>query len=367
MAEWRPMCVLPNAYLHPNDTIELGDSAALVSRFDDRVLEVANEQPMVGEMVNRFRDQFGAPVDPAVLLIREAAPEGLFDTEAVAGLRDALAVCMIPYARARRLTTGVTSGPLWGEVFSVYPWMVNRFGDHLLQMTPAQSGVHFIEEFQGQTDPRLSPATISAADVDVPVFEALMPAWLERFSTSSPQWTLRSLFRALNMAFNATQLPGSTEATFYDVGRIITLWVAAFETLVHTGPNGGGASAAMVADLLDSVSWLDPGCAELVHQIQNVPHTWGTSIYGRIHLLRNDFSHGNPVSPAQMRLGPFSLDLLAGPLFRMALAGRLGVAFPDAPADASAEALGAYIAERGQFRHYQNCHEQVLLRAGAAV
>lgn len=56
-------------------------------------------------------------------------------------------------------------------------------------------------------------------------------------------WDDVALTRSLNMAYHASLLPAGTDTTFYDVGRIVSLWVSAFEILVHPGGNGQASQA----------------------------------------------------------------------------------------------------------------------------
>jgi hypothetical protein len=60
----------------------------------------------------------------------------------------------------------------------------------------------------------------------------------------------RRLFRALEMARAASKMPGGSDATEYNVGRAVALWVSGFEILAHDGHR---ADFERVLSLLGSV------------------------------------------------------------------------------------------------------------------
>jgi hypothetical protein len=65
------------------------------------------------------------------------------------------------------------------------------------------------------------------------MFEALFRRWKRHYLARGRLWSDRALFRSLNMAANAAQLPGGIDTTLYDLGRMTGLWVSAFEILAH--------------------------------------------------------------------------------------------------------------------------------------
>lgn len=101
------------------------------------------------------------------------------------------------------------------------------------------------------------------------------------------------MFRSLNMANQASQIPAGSDTTFYDVGHAIALWVSAFEILAH--PGMGKSGLYRVYGLLEDVAW---ECSRSryrrykAHKIgkKNSPRRplacW---IYGEIYRARNDF------------------------------------------------------------------------------
>jgi hypothetical protein len=165
------------------------------------------------------------------------------------------------------------------------------------------------------------------------------------------------------MAYHASQMPAGGDTTFYDVGRLISLWVSAFEILVHPGDDGY-ANRNAVFGLLERVIWARPGCAALAHDTggrQKVKRTLASWLYQSLYDRRNDFLHGNPVSrdtlflPASGR----NLFLYAAPLYRLALTAYLDLRpaspLPD-PSDAAS--TGAAVTARMKFLEPQRTIEE---------
>ena len=72
--------------------------------------------------------------------------------------------------------------------------------------------------------------------------------------SSNPSWSDNALFRSLNMAFRAAEMPAWNDITVYDVGRSVALWVSAFEILAHPGPEGD-TSMRQVYELIERAPW----------------------------------------------------------------------------------------------------------------
>jgi hypothetical protein len=131
-----------------------------------------------------------------------------------------------------------------------------KFEDVLL-LNPAQMHIHLLEEFNGQSFPEQSQATIMEHDIDMPLTTELLNRWIVRFSEHAVEWKDKALFRSLNMANEAGRIPAVTAALFYDTGRSLALWVSAYEILAHPG-GAGQSSFATVSATLESVKWSNP-------------------------------------------------------------------------------------------------------------
>ena len=164
-------------------------------------------------------------------------------------------------------------------------------------------------------------------------------------------WDDSKLMRALNMAFHASQPPADQAATVFDYGRLLALWVSAFEILVHTGNR---ADKAKVLEHLNGVAWVATECRKKAQEVCR-------AIYNR----RNDFLHGNPidVDSVEPLMSRDSLFGAAAPLFRMALAAFLGLERerPRSPLD-DVENLAKEIAAETAFLECQKDFETAMLR-----
>ncbi len=371
MSDWLPVLVMPN--LEVKEMIGT-DDVAMVPATDPRVTAAGAEQPNLREFLRRFTDAFGEKHTPAVLAIRTDTPYGYKDVSAIAGFRDALAVATIPAGRALQLTHGGGMGyPVWSETFEYYPWMLSKFGEHLIAQTPAMMGTHSVDRFHGQITPGLPQTEVEKHNVDGPIFDAIMRRWSRRFGEDEVGWEDRALFRSLNMAFQAMMMPGGVEYGFYDVGRLLTLWISAFEILLHPGP-GGGVGEIQVLDLLDSAEWLDERCCARYQQVKvgrkspEVMRTLASALYDRIYKLRSDFLHGNEVSADQLVTEAKSpLLWVASSLYRVALTEFLQLRRPTYEADDEAEdetaAIVRYIGILTYWKDPMRRHEKALLTA----
>ena len=362
---WVAVAVLPNvAVQEPID----GGLAALVPRGDSRVKALCRAHPNLRRFLAKFTDAFGEKVDPAVLLARADAPRSILSVDALASFRDAVALSVVPLSRAFQISHGVNHGINFSNSFWFYPWMLDRHNDDLIGRTPGFRGVHEVAAFKGQSSPEIPARVLSSADIDAPLLSALLARWHRRYTSRKPAWADRALFRSLNMANQAALLPAGSDTTFYDVGRSIALWVSAFEIVAHPGDRNSNLWS--VYDLFDGVEWQYRLSKVRLYKayeagrkgMGNRPVAcW---LYGEIYKARNEFLHGNPVTPGRLtvKAAGRSLFQYAAPLYRMALTGFLPLrwieSFP--PLD-DAEALGKGIADRMQFGSYQKTIEKALL------
>ena len=122
----------------------------------------------------------------------------------------------------------------------------------------------------------------------------------------SPPWEDVALMRSLNMAYQASLLPAGTDTTFYDVGRVVSLWVSAFEILVHPG-GSGQANRDKVFEMIERTTWAIPASGQLAHDTggkAKVKRTLASSLYQVLYECRNNFLHGNPVESAPISSFP---------------------------------------------------------------
>lgn len=175
----------------------------------------------------------------------------------------------------------------------------------------------------------------------------------------------RRLFRSINMARTASRMPGGSDATFYDAGRAVALWVSAFEILAHDGR----ADLTRVLRLLARAQWNSSRLTPQDHVVRHRGHSLQTNIAGTIYealyRARNDFLHGEPVTPATLRLTKCqrSALLFAAPLFRVALSAYLDLGSDENTVLSDAASYGPHIARRMNFDRHRRIAEDALLIA----
>ena len=287
---------------------------------------------------------------------------------AIASFRDAIAISAVSAARAQELLHPRGHRALFGDSFAFYPWMVDRHDEHLIGTTAAMLGVHDVSAFRGQSAPELFRTPLDTSDLDAPLLDALLSRWRRRHLSANPEWADIALMRSLNMAYHASLLPASSDTTFYDVGRLISLWVSAFEILVHPGGNGI-ANRDRVFALLERTPWQRSACADAIYETggkTRVGRTLASWLYQALNDRRNDFLHGNPIGRDALVLPVSGRNLFeyAAPLYRMALTSFLELSLDEPLPDASRpRALGEAIARRMTFLDLQLSVEDALLTA----
>lgn len=351
--DWTPAAILPN--LEGEKAIE-GDVIAIVPCDDARVECFGAAHPKFKDFVSRFTDAFGVELRPLVLIVHNDVIPKVADVQALSSFRDLAAMCTVPYGRAMASIYPNGGHRLsYANSFLLYPWMLGRDNEFLVANTPALNGGHVVDEFRGQSSPEIPEKDLK--DIDRPLFKALYRCWKRHYLGKRKTWSDRALFRSLNMATNAAQLPGGIDTTLYDLGRITGLWVSAFEILAH--PRTAKSGLQTVYPLLESVKHLNPRLSRKLY----VAHVGGKKpwprrpltcwLYGELYKARNEFLHGNPVSPKTLspRALQQSLFWFAPGLYRLALTGFLDLPVP--------KISMSFIDDR----QYQSAIERAILKA----
>jgi hypothetical protein len=360
LVDWIPAAILPNLYA--KKAVE-GDVVAFVPCNDPRVQEFCAAHPNFKQLISRFTNAFGIQLDPVIQIVRNDVASKLDNVEPLASFRDLLALSVVPYARSLAVVYENPRHISYSNSFWLYPWMLGKDNIHIVATTPAVTAVHVVEQFHGQSSPELS--TMVLTDVDQPLFEALLARWKRHFLGKRQRWEDRALFRSLNMAAQAAQLPAGMDSTIYDVGRIVALWVAAFEILTH--PHKGRADLKAVYAILERVAYLDPKVsARRYAAYRSKPRRplpcW---LYGKMYLARCDFLHGEPLGVKPLSVGGSKVSLfwIAPCLYRLALTAFLGLSFKRPIPKTNPTKLGEYIASKMGFERFQKTIERALLRA----
>ena len=294
--EWIPMFAMPSVL--PQNPIEI-DGIAFVADFDDRIKALRKKYPNYDDYLNRFTNEFGRKLSTGTIMVRDDAPLLYKRVDALGGFRDAISIASVSKTWAHALAGGYMDGPRYSNTFSFYPWLLDSNYDKVATQSIAVTGINTITSFQGHSSPAISFCHLMPNMIDYALLNELLKRWARRFSIETPHWKDRALFRSLNMANAAfdSNLPAHAEMTQYDIGRLVALWVSAFEILAHP-PYGKNNGYKQVYALLNSIQWRSSRNKE--KRFSPYPHKKNTPrsnlpcwIYGQLNEFRNDFLHGN--------------------------------------------------------------------------
>lgn len=305
---WLPICILANVDMV--DGIE-HEFAMLVGSKHSHVQSLRDCHPAFDRFVASFSDCFGQPFEPAVLLVHAEHQNSIRHIDKVSSFRDLIAVAAITSGRSRALATDNASvvDVMFGETFAFYPWMIDRKFEGLVCNSPALLAAQSLDDFKGSSSPELRRVRCLRSSFDRPLLGKLLERWGYTLHNDHPDWRDVALFRSLNMAYNAAMMPANSYTRDYDVGRLIALWISAFEILVHPGLDGRATAKLVIDRLIEEAPYLLDASKEKEHdlssmKIKNVSgrKTLASWIYASLYKCRNDFLHGNPVDTTTLDL-----------------------------------------------------------------
>ncbi|WP_104668423.1 hypothetical protein [Ensifer adhaerens] len=365
---WTPIAVLPSVDVHTTKLV--GPHIALIGSADERYQACVSETPDLGAFLASFTGSHGETLRPSLI-----ATSNLYrdkpSSSAIASFKDVVVASVSLNARVQAILSNNVRGPFYSGSFDIYPWMISNRQDRIIARTPALSSLHRLQGFRGLASPALPIHRIDDPQVHVDLFAGLYRLWQRQHINGEDDWEPRAILRSLNMATAAMQLPITSVAeTIYDWGRCISLWVSAFEILVHPGGNGR-ANQDKVLEMLWEIEWLYSAMRDAVHSINFggkrgvEQRTLPEYLYNRLYRLRNDYLHGNPVESRgfQMDNGTSVLSYPAA-LYRMALASKVPPQDPITYEDVFSKRRS--VEEYGRYHRsalFQNDCECCLMRA----
>jgi hypothetical protein len=266
--------------------------------YDAYVKQLASKSNAFRIFRRRFKDQFRRKVKPSFLFTRLDLPVPL---EVLINFRNILAISTIAKAWCetvaydRQLTT-----PRYSNYFDIYPLHPSRDGESIVISSPSILGLDSAEDFSGQSSPELAPMSLGSDFFDQALFHSLDSIWIDTNvrNTKVNKWRDEVLFRSLQMAYQACQLPFSNQGTIYDYGTNLLLWISAFETLVHPGPTA--VSVLTVLEQLGEIPFQNNKLRRKLYRIEHRGQKISVNLiqkyYYQMYQCRNAFLHGNPVS-----------------------------------------------------------------------
>jgi hypothetical protein len=287
--------------------------------------------------------------------------------EQASGFRDAVALSCVCKARALKLVYPHSRYFQFSSWFDFHPWITSINYVGIVGNSPAFQDSNIATNFHGHADANVPHTQVSARDADSSLLAALLGSWDRRFISHPDAWGSIALFRSLNMAYAASQLPSGPDMTHYALGRSVGLWISAFEILAHPGENGD-VGYRNIYGLLNDVEWRDQDLNTQSHAayagrnktaLNSLP-CW---IYGELFRARNDFLHGNPVALDRLVVQSSGQNLynFAAPLYRACLTAFLGLK-KYGPTAQSSESIANSISWRVDFNHDQSLIERALMR-----
>lgn len=248
-----------------------------------------------------FSTPFGNQLRPPVVAVEQARKRPVPATD-LAMFRDCIAIAAIIDAR-RRSDGARPSGFDHSDSFEFYPVHPGRDDDSVYLHTASERGVHELAQFRGQPNPVVLHPYHRHLDFD----QALLTPLLQLFARKRARRDLWiRVSRALHAAFLACQAPFLHLGGQLDLGMTTSLWVTAFEVLVHPG-GSDDVRFDHVKQALLSIPWpekalrrqsrvaVDTRKKEKRTRPLAEPHTTPpVQLYGRLYAARNAYLHGDP-------------------------------------------------------------------------
>ena len=175
------------------------------------------------------------------------------------------------------------------------------------------------------------------------------------------------ILRSLNMAYHACKLPSLQDAGIFDYGRLVALWVSAFEILAH--PGMGRVNRWAVYDLLDRAEWRNKKNQGRYFRLKDRKgysmRARPCRVYERLYGMRNDFIHGNPFDQMSRVFATDGIILhkAAAPLYRMALAAAMELRLERKEPDDLNEYVKYHFLTVEPFYRFQAEMEDAIVRA----
>ncbi len=333
-SNWNLFRVLPNIEV-PLTFESLSNQIAVVPYGDARASGIRARSVGSNKLWSGFQDIYGHQQEPSGLIYREELEQIPKAEEAITAFRNIVAlVSTLPAWAyiADYSQSGPPPNPQWADAWSLYPVEVSAI-DTLITTTPAVNvGAGSKTPFVGMPNP-LIPLYRDPYGIDWPLFALLLHAWddyyLRRRITYHHQ-----LFRALEIAMHALALPTYNLTSLYDVGLSLSIWVSAFEVLLHPGGRNGKVNEKRVLAHLERFALVKPDKRLLhkryiieVHQKRSRV-AWLSRVYHQLYSARNAYLHGNPVLTKHWRYDSHResrpIGNLAPVVFRTALRLQLG-------------------------------------------
>lgn len=327
MSNWRFTLVLHNLPVAES----IGNDIIKVVPIDNPlVVDIRNRSEEFCQFIDSFKDQFGRTSKPSLLFIKT---DNKPDIESLVSFRNILAISSISKAWANVLSYGSQFERLkYSDYFDFYPYLLTNDYKELIAQTPSVTSWEGVKDFSGQPSPGIAKVHSVRDFYDTFLFDTLLERWTEIFiNKRRKSWELTALFRSLEMAYRASVMPFGNQGTIHDYGANISLWVSAFEILIHPKNNYVGVNE--VINLLSSIYFSNKKLRHKKYRAKIGKSTRSLTLvqktYFEMHTTRNNFMHGNPVTKKMLfpdgNIKLPTLNFVAPIIYKYALEKFLGV------------------------------------------
>ena len=346
-SSWRFLYVLPNLELpeEPQENqvgewpegLDLRTSVfTITSGADPRVEAIRKEVPEVEQILSSFYRETGTRYVPAVLIGRADAPDRVLRSEeATVAFRNAVALSVVLRGRAAVARGLGGQAPTWSDTFDFHPAQLSASGRFVL-LSPALRALIAMKKPRCFTRSPNLPVEGRRLWPDEYLYRTLGLEWARRYGRGylAAQYG-RSLFRSLEVAYSACAVGAKNQGSIHDYGLQVALWVSAIEILAW--PRNDHANLEYVLAFLRSAPLHETLArrrfrATMKKREGPIPMNALERAYSYLYTARNQFLHGNPVSPSilftRSRKQQVPIPRVAAVVYRMALAAYLNDRYP---------------------------------------
>jgi len=327
---WEFVCVLPNLSISKS----IGNEYIAISPLDDpRLKRLVQLHSNIRYLVTGFTDQLNNKMNPSVV-IRDSKSHSQFILDSIIDFRNIYAMCCVICGWQDYLNREdgqiMPSTTLYSNYFDIYPIIPHSKGDYLAIVSPAVRGIDTASNFVGQISPNVV-SQITNPNYDTDLYNSLMMKWIDRHKHNQHNdWELNSLFRSLQIAYQALSMPDSNFITIYDYGTNLSLWVSALETLAHSESKSVGLMN--VLSLLNN-SFISKTLRRKSYKIDYKGDSYRVNLiqklYKQIYDARNSYIHGNAINmnhiTAWGKSNRHHLSAFAPLIFKVALISKIEI------------------------------------------
>jgi hypothetical protein len=293
MAGWNIVLIFPNLSLNCADLFS-ADGIRICSADELESVEASDANQTCRELVSRFQSVFGERYKPSILAV-DASRSQLLIADVLRDFRNACAISTICGGRAATLGDGGQWNIRYSDFFLFNHHTAGKDGSIVTLEGISRGMGDEIHDYTGSALAMIRNPANFTADIDKPLLQLLLTCWHRRHFKKRSTRENRQVFRALEIAFQASRFPSDGFVTQNDVGTRIGLWVSAFEALFHPGNRNVDKRQAQKA--LRTAQWTSKEFTHLrytaFHRGQKFRASLPEKLYDQLYAARNDFMHGN--------------------------------------------------------------------------